>query len=819
VAAELPLSGTLDLATDGDARLLGEAEGDDAGWSVDTAGDVNGDGQGDLLVGAPSADPRGRPNAGSVYVLFGPLTGLPSRLDALGVRGLRIDGAAAGDKLGTSVSAAGDVDGDGFGDVLLGAPRWAWGGGEDGPGAAFLVRGRAGTGSMDLADPSPAVTRFNTAGARDQTGMAVAASPDMDGDGRPELIIGAPRADTAGTDAGAAFVVFSSRVAGPAMSLAGDAVPGLRLDGVAGSRAGLALDGVADVNGDGRGDLAVGAPTFRPPDGRLVGAGYVVFGRPTPGHASLAALGGGGYPVRAAASDGFLGLSVAGTQDFTGDGVPDIAFGSPAADRHDRPESGSAHLIAGKSTSDPVDAGDASRPGLRIDGASEGDRLGGSVADVPDLNADGKPELAAGAPFADALSRRNAGAITVAFGGGSEAAIDAASLGSQGFRIAGSARQSRLWRLAVVGDVDGDGGPDLLVGASHDPGADAESPRTGAAHIILSPRPPAAPTDPGAEEEVAGGCRAARNVELLIDDSGSMGDTDPQRLRGMAAELLVSKPRNEGEVLGAYEFGSTGSQLFPPQIIAPRGPGSNQRELFERLENRIRANNGGTNYNEAFTGVAKDNPGADARVFLTDGEHNEGQYENWHRGGPPTYVIGLAIGRRGAAARRLARIAEETGGRYFPGVTAQNLQPVLNRIDSRLNCDVDLDSDVDVLTDDDPEDVLETSLDDDAHSYDVEVMWGDDDDEVAPESLELLDEDGDQVAVLGRRALLRTIARPARTTRVGALRARGHRRDTFFGLRLNGVRAATLRITYRLTAFQGDGARVIAQAMESRRRR
>ena len=216
--------------------------------------------------------------------------------------------------------------------------------------------------------------------------------------------------------------------------------------------------------------------------------------------------------------------------------------------------------------------------------------------------------------------------------------------------------------------------------------------------MIFAPRPPAEPTDPGVEEEEQAGCVAARNVEFLIDDSGSMELTDPQLLRRTATELLISKPRNAGEVLGAYEFGSVGTQVFAPQVIEPRGPGSNQPALFELLAKSVGADNGGTNYNAAFEGVASDNPGAQARIFLTDGEHNEGEYIDGHRGGPPTYVIGLGIGRRGDAARRLARIAEDTGGRYYAGVTAQNLQPVLNRIDSRLNCDVQLDSDVDTLT-------------------------------------------------------------------------------------------------------------------------
>ena len=220
----------------------------------------------------------------------------------------------------------------------------------------------------------------------------------MEGDGRPELLIGAPRVDAGGADAGAAFVVFSSRATGEVVPLAGDDVPGLRFDGTPGSRAGLALAGVADVNGDGLGDLAIGAPTFSVND-RLVGAGYVVFGRASAGRSSLTDLGAGGFVVRASSADGFLGLAVAGLGDLTGDGRPDVAFGAPAADRNERPQSGSVYVIAGKPTSEPVDVDAAA---LRLDGATAGDRLGAAARGA----AGPQPRPEAGAGGDRAVRRR-----------------------------------------------------------------------------------------------------------------------------------------------------------------------------------------------------------------------------------------------------------------------------------------------------------------------------------------------------------------------------------------------------------------------------
>jgi hypothetical protein len=818
-AASLPPSGTIDLAADADATLLGAADGDSAGWAVAPAGDVNGDGRPDLLVGAPRTDPLGRADAGSVYVMFGPAAGLPAELGTLGGRGYRIDGASAGDRAGTAVAAAGDVDCDGFGDVLVGAPQWSERA-VDGPGAAYLVRGRAGADSVDLAVPSPRVLRMTTGGASDQTGMAIASAPDMDGDRRPEVLVGAPRVDGPGrTDAGAAFVVFSSRLTGDVdLSALGDR--GLRLDGVPGSRAGLGLAGVADMNGDGRGEVAVGAPALRQ-GSRLTGGGYIVFGRAAPGGLALSSLGAAGFPVVAAPADGFLGLAVAAVGDVTADGLPDVAFGGPASDRNERPESGSAYVIAGRATSDAVALADPTGPALRVDGAANGDRLGAALAPAGDVTADGRGDRAIGTPFAAALSRTGAGAVYVV-SGAATGTVDTASLGAQGHRIAGADADARLWSVAGMGDLDGDGVADLVAGA---PGgrrraAAGAGPATGAAYVVLGPRPaPAAAADPGVLAEVQAGCRAARNVEFLIDDSGSMLDSDPQILRRQAVELLVSKPRNTGEILGAFEFGSEGDQVFPPQVIAPRGAGSNQLQLFQLLDRLVRADNEGTDYNAAFTGVANDNPAAEARIFLTDGEHNEGEYANGHRGGPPTYVIGLGIGRRGDAAARLQRIADDTRGRYFPGVNAQRLQEVVDRIDSRLNCDIALDSEVDVLTDDERVAEQEVGLDDDARSYDVEVSWGDDADSVVPDGLVLSRADGRRIAAFGPERLARILRRPGRTFRSGAVSVRAHSGDTFFGLRLAGARGARLRISYRMTRFAGRGARVTSQVMQSRRRR
>ena len=114
--------GTVDLLTQANVTLSGAAANDNSGNSVASAGDVNGDGRADVIVGAHRADPSSRTNAGSTYVVYG--TASPSNVDlaSLGSSGFRIDGAAAGDVSGSSVASAGDVNGDGRADVIVGAP-------------------------------------------------------------------------------------------------------------------------------------------------------------------------------------------------------------------------------------------------------------------------------------------------------------------------------------------------------------------------------------------------------------------------------------------------------------------------------------------------------------------------------------------------------------------------------------------------------------------------------------------------------------------------------------------------------------------------
>jgi lysophospholipase L1-like esterase len=193
------------------------------------------------------------------------------------------------------------------------------------------------------------------------------------------------------------------------------------------------------------------------------------------------------------------------------------------------------------------------------------------------------------------------------------------------------------------------------------------------------------------------GCASSSNIAAIVDDSGSMQDNDPLDIRRSALELLITKPGDQSRTLGSVEFGGEAGPLFEPSVIA-----SSQAGMLSSLgalrDDGFDDSGESTDYNAAFEASKSDQPDATARIFLTDGGHNVGPYENGHLGGPRTYVIGLNIGPAGegsSEADLLGKIASDTGGYFFPllrspGDSAQTqskrIQPVFNAIDALLQC-------------------------------------------------------------------------------------------------------------------------------------
>lgn len=280
------------LATLGAAgfRILGATAGDMAGSSVSSAGDINGDGLADLMVGAPLADPSGRGNAGSSYVVFGKADHADVTLDALGSGGFRIDGGIGNEQTGFIVSGAGDVNADGRPDVVVSS---------NGRRACYVVFGKTDLATVDLSAL-----------------------------GAGGIVIGNPASGGRTVCAGAGFVnddPFADLIYGYPVDLMSYVVFGRSSTmpispGAVGSNTfqiypadSTAVAGSGDINGDGLADVLIGN------DGNS--RAHVVFGKNDVLPVDPWAPGPGQFFMY---NDFFAGGSVSGAGDVNGDGLADL---------------------------------------------------------------------------------------------------------------------------------------------------------------------------------------------------------------------------------------------------------------------------------------------------------------------------------------------------------------------------------------------------------------------------------------------------------------------------------------------------------------
>ncbi|NDG50803.1 MAG: hypothetical protein EBY30_17630, partial [Rhodospirillales bacterium] len=246
-------------------RLDGVGSYDTCGWSVASAGDVNGDGLADIIISANSADPNGS-SSGSSYVVFGNTSAFASSINLSslnGTIGFRLDGVAGGDGSGYSVASAGDVNGDGIADLIIGANGADPNGSSSG--SSYVVFGKASgfSSSINLSSLDGSTGfRLDGVATNDRSGKSVASAGDVNGDGFADLIIGAYFADPNGLNSGSSYVVFG-KPSGFTSSINLSSLngsTGFRLDGVAANEnSGLPVASAGDVNGDGFADVIIGA--------------------------------------------------------------------------------------------------------------------------------------------------------------------------------------------------------------------------------------------------------------------------------------------------------------------------------------------------------------------------------------------------------------------------------------------------------------------------------------------------------------------------------------------------------------------------------
>jgi hypothetical protein len=458
------------------SRRLPGVDGADLGTALDGAGDVDNDGYDDLIVGAPGSSA----DAGAAFLYRGG----PSGIEASAT--VTLSGGAAGDRFGLAVAGVGDMNGDGYDDVAVGAP---YSGSSLGAVAVHY-------GSASGISSTPSWTKVGTV-ANGRYGSAVSGVGDSDADGYADMVVGGPGANAtivprfewlpgsaSGVDAAGSLTVTSGagNYLGCAIDHAGDvnndgyddvivgswgansvsgrafvylgSAAGLSTTGVStlnptttGVYFGWAVAGVGDVTGDGYDDVIVGGPNYLSSRGRV----YLHRGLSTGVSTSATTIYTGG------ASTDRLGEAVSGGVDLTGDGISDMLVGS------------SGYSAWGRATVFPGTTGTPSTTAAyTLEPIESTDNYGYSISGAGDVNNDGYEDLIVGAPGVS----RDAGAAYLYLGAAAGPSTTAARV------LSGGAAGDRFGiGVAAAGDVNNDGYDDVIVGAS------AYSSSTGRAYV------------------------------------------------------------------------------------------------------------------------------------------------------------------------------------------------------------------------------------------------------------------------------------------------------------------------------------------------
>ena len=446
----------------GEARttIRGEAAGDQFGSPVRNVGDLSANGLDELAVGARGSD-RGADGAGAIY-LFG-LPAAPGTVEAADADAVLL-GEAEGDQA-FPVVGLGDSNGDGIGDLMVGAKKNDDGGTD--AGKIYFLQGPF-SGERSLAD---AEASWRGVGAGDQTG--VMSVGDLDGDGSMDVMVAAQKNDNGGEDAGAVFVLN-----GPFGAWMGDR--GLysadaMLRGNAGEQAGGGLSFAGDVDGDGFGDVLVGAP-YQRVGGEEDGGGVYLLHGPVTGLIDLDLYADAHFTANSGGDQVGWGLASAG--DVDGDGRDDFLVNAQREDSgDDNNNEGAVYLVTGdwSGTEGGVDLDETF---LEIRGTNAEDKLA-TVNGGGDLDGDGHIDLVVASRFYDG-GGADAGAAWVIYGPLSGGAVELGELATS--RVDGKSDGDGLGAPAgLYADENGDGYDELAIGARWNDDADEDA---GAAYLF-----------------------------------------------------------------------------------------------------------------------------------------------------------------------------------------------------------------------------------------------------------------------------------------------------------------------------------------------
>lgn len=407
-------------------------DGANIGLAVATAGDVNSDGYADILVGFERYD-NGQADEGVAYMFYGSSSGPSLTPD------WSSESDVAGAFYGAEVSPAGDTNGDGFGDILVGS--WFYTNGNSNEGALFLYNGQ----SEGLDTNATWSTESNQASA--YYGYHLTDAGDVNADGYGDVVVAAHLYDNGQVNEGAIWGYYGSNT-----GLSSSADWYVESDN-ASSYYGASLNSAGDINGDGYSDLIVGAYQYDNGSGKY-GAAFVYLGSATGLETTPA------WTTYGEQLNSYYGIGVDSAGDVNGDGYSDVIVGSSQFDDI-HPDVGKAYLYLGSSS------GLSITPDWTYTGSESSSQLGSAVSKAGDINGDGFSDVIIGEPNygLDAEGR------VFGFLGSSSGLAATAD-----WQIAGlSPLESFGASLDTAGDINGDGYADIIVGAPlHDNGESYE---------------------------------------------------------------------------------------------------------------------------------------------------------------------------------------------------------------------------------------------------------------------------------------------------------------------------------------------------------